>query len=71
MMHYGHMNAFRQARTLGTFLVVGVNSSESITMCKGPPVMNDEERLTTVVCSVFGWYGQPLTDIITGRKDAA
>jgi ethanolamine-phosphate cytidylyltransferase len=50
MMHYGHMNAFRQAKALGTFLVVGVNSSESIARCKGPPVMNDEERLSTVVC---------------------
>lgn len=49
MMHYGHMNAFRQAKSLGTFLVVGVNSSESITKCKGPPVMDDEERIATVV----------------------
>lgn len=49
MMHFGHMNAFRQGRALGTFLVVGVNSDESITTCKGtPPVMNDEERLTAV-----------------------
>ncbi|CAM9720686.1 unnamed protein product [Phaeothamnion confervicola] len=48
MMHYGHMNAFRQGRALGTVLVVGVNSDESITQCKGPPVMNDEERLTAV-----------------------
>lgn len=42
MMHYGHMNAFRQARSLGTFLVVGVNDDESITACKGaPPVLNN------------------------------
>lgn len=42
MMHYGHMNAFRQARALGTFLVVGVNDDESITACKGaPPVLNN------------------------------
>lgn len=26
MMHYGHMNAFRLARSLGTHLIVGVNS---------------------------------------------
>ena len=26
MMHYGHMNAFRQGRALGTQLVVGINS---------------------------------------------
>ncbi|GAB9465173.1 hypothetical protein Gpo141_00002589 [Globisporangium polare] len=49
MMHYGHMNAFRQARALGTFLVVGVNDDESITACKGaPPVLNNEERIASV-----------------------
>ncbi|CAM9129329.1 unnamed protein product [Choristocarpus tenellus] len=48
MMHFGHMNAFRQGKALGTYLVVGVNSDESITKCKGPPVMNDQERLTAV-----------------------
>ncbi|KAG5184915.1 CTP-phosphoethanolamine cytidylyltransferase [Tribonema minus] len=48
MMHYGHMNAFRQGRALGTYLVVGVNSDKSITECKGPPVMNDAERLMAV-----------------------
>lgn len=48
MMHYGHMNAFRQGKALGTHLVVGVNSDESIATCKGPPVMNDQERLTAV-----------------------
>lgn len=42
MMHYGHMNAFRQAKALGTYLVVGVNDDESITACKGaPPVLNN------------------------------
>lgn len=35
LFHYGHMNAFRQARALGTFLIVGVNSDDSITICKG------------------------------------
>mmetsp|Transcript_15267 Transcript_15267/g.22981 ORF Transcript_15267/g.22981 Transcript_15267/m.22981 type:complete len:542 (-) Transcript_15267:170-1795(-) len=48
MMHYGHMNAFRKGRALGTKLIVGVNSDETITQCKGSPVMNDEERLQCV-----------------------
>ena len=48
MMHYGHMNAFRLGRSLGTHLVVGVNSDESITKCKGAPLMNDSERMTMV-----------------------
>lgn len=48
VMHYGHMNAFRLGRSLGTYLIVGVNSDDSITKCKGPPLMNDKERLTMV-----------------------
>ncbi len=48
MMHYGHMNAFRQARALGTHLIAGVNSDETITACKGRPVCNDKERVDTV-----------------------
>ena len=49
MMHYGHCNAFRQARAVGTYLVVGVNDDASITRCKGaPPVMDDAERLAMV-----------------------
>mmetsp|Transcript_30102 Transcript_30102/g.64560 ORF Transcript_30102/g.64560 Transcript_30102/m.64560 type:complete len:544 (+) Transcript_30102:38-1669(+) len=48
VMHYGHMNAFRLGRSLGTYLIVGVNSDESITQCKGPPLMNDKERMTMV-----------------------
>ena len=48
MMHYGHVNAFRQGRSLGTHLVVGVNDDESITRCKGPPVMDNAERIAMV-----------------------
>lgn len=50
LLHFGHMNAFRLGRSLGTHLVVGVNSDESITQCKGAPLMTDQERLT-MVCS--------------------
>ena len=48
MMHFGHMNAFRQARALGTYLIAGVNSSETITAAKGAPVNDDDERSATV-----------------------
>jgi ethanolamine-phosphate cytidylyltransferase len=48
LMHFGHMNAFRLGRSLGTHLVVGVNSDESITECKAPPLMNSDERLAMV-----------------------
>ena len=53
LLHYGHMNAFRLGRSLGTHLVVGVNSDESITACKGAPLMNDQERLTMVQACKF------------------
>lgn len=50
LMHYGHANAFRQARAVGTYLVAGVNSAETIEVAKGaPPVLTDEER-----CAVVG-----------------
>jgi len=53
LLHFGHMNAFRLARSLGTHLVVGVNSDESITQCKGAPLMSDRERLTMVSSCKF------------------
>ena len=48
MFHFGHMNAFRLARSLGTHLVAGVNSDATITECKGAPLMNEQERLAMV-----------------------
>ena len=48
LMHYGHANALRQAKTLGDTLVVGVNPDSEIAQYKGPPVMNDEERCALV-----------------------
>lgn len=61
MMHYGHMNAFRQARALGSHLIVGINSDETITACKGKPVNTDEERLATVrACK---WVDEVITGV--------
>jgi ethanolamine-phosphate cytidylyltransferase len=42
--HSGHYNAIRQAKELGDFLVVGVNSDEDILATKGPSIMNQKER---------------------------
>jgi ethanolamine-phosphate cytidylyltransferase len=53
LMHYGHMNAFRLGRSLGTYLIVGVNTDASITECKGSPLMDDQERLTMVKSCKF------------------
>jgi len=48
MMHFGHANSLRQAKTLGDYLIVGVHSDEEITKNKGPPVMTEEERYEAV-----------------------
>lgn len=48
MVHFGHANQLRQAKELGHTLVVGVHSDKEITMHKGPPVFNQEERYRMV-----------------------
>jgi len=54
LTHFGHMNAFRQARALGDYLIVGVNSSESVAEAKGlPPVLSDSERQAVVAACRF------------------
>jgi len=54
LTHYGHMNAFRQARALGHYLVVGVNSDDSVAEAKGlRPVLNDLERQSAVAACRF------------------
>ena len=53
MMHYGHANALRQAKAEGDYLVVGVHSDADISVHKGPPVMNEQERYRAVrACKV-------------------
>eukprot|EP00300_Choanocystis_sp_HF-7_P002826 c12143_g1_i1.p1 GENE.c12143_g1_i1~~c12143_g1_i1.p1 ORF type:complete len:459 (+),score=133.24 c12143_g1_i1:63-1439(+) len=69
VFHYGHMNAFRQGRALGTFLVVGINSDESITECKGTaPVLNDEERTGAVAGCKFVDVVEPGCPYIMNEK---
>lgn len=54
LTHYGHMNAFRHARERGGYLVVGVNSDESVRECKGAsPILNDAERQAAVAACRF------------------
>jgi len=48
MVHFGHANALRQAKQLGTKLIVGVHSDEEIAKHKGPPVFTNEERYKIV-----------------------
>ncbi|CAD7975134.1 unnamed protein product [Amoebophrya sp. A25] len=44
IMHSGHYNAIRQARSLCDRLVVGIHSDAEIARNKGPPVMVQSER---------------------------
>ena len=48
LMHSGHYNAIRQAKAICDELVVGVHSDAEILRNKGPPVMNNDERMATV-----------------------
>lgn len=48
IMHSGHFNAIRQAKSLCDELVVGLHTNAEIAKHKGPAVMNDEERLAMV-----------------------
>ncbi|CBH18461.1 ethanolamine-phosphate cytidylyltransferase [Trypanosoma equiperdum] len=44
MLHFGHANALRQARSMGDELFVGCHTDEEIIRHKGPPSMRQEER---------------------------
>jgi cytidyltransferase-like protein len=44
IMHSGHYNAIRQAKSICDELVVGIHSDEEITKAKGLPVMKTHER---------------------------
>ncbi len=48
MVHFGHANQLRQAKSFGTHLTVGVHTDEEITKHKGPPVFTQEERYRMV-----------------------
>ena len=68
LMHFGHMNAFRLGRSLGTHLVVGVNSDESITECKAAPLMTIDERLAMVRSCKFVDEVVPNTPYIMNKE---
>jgi len=48
VMHSGHYNAIRQAKSLGDVLVVGVHTDEEIARNNREPVMNSDERMAMV-----------------------
>ncbi len=46
LIHRGHIEYLREASRLGDFLVIGLNSDESVKRIKGPnrPLVNQEDR---------------------------
>lgn len=60
LVHFGHCNALRQARQLGDQLIVGIHSDEDVTINKGPPVLNQDER--EVMVSSIKWVDEVVRD---------
>ncbi|WP_376796946.1 adenylyltransferase/cytidyltransferase family protein [Thermogemmatispora sp.] len=63
LLHLGHVRYLQEARALGDFLIVGLNSDESVRALKGPgrPLVPQEERaeiLAALACvdyvTIFG-----------------
>lgn len=46
LLHVGHIRYLQQARSLGDFLFVGINSDRSVQELKGPtrPIQNESDR---------------------------
>lgn len=60
LAHYGHANALRQAAACGDELIVGICSDDEIERCKGPPVLNLEEREGVIRANKW------VTEVISG-----
>ena len=59
ILHVGHVNFLRQAKSLGDILVVGVNSDQSAQRLKGPgrPINTEQDRLALVEALDMVNYG--------------
>ncbi|MCP4049382.1 MAG: D-glycero-beta-D-manno-heptose 1-phosphate adenylyltransferase [bacterium] len=53
LIHAGHVQYLQQAKSLGNFLIIGINSDESVKKLKGPkrPLVSQQERI--IVLSAF------------------
>jgi cytidyltransferase-like protein len=69
MMHYGHMNAFRKGRALGTKLIVGVNSDETISICKGAHACVLLRRYNSPLRLVAGFHGWLQSMLTQGHEN--
>lgn len=48
IIHSGHFNCIRQAKQFTDHLIIGLIADEEILRCKGPPVMNQDERAAMI-----------------------
>jgi len=50
LLHVGHIRGFREARSLGDILIVGLNGDLSISQIKGPlrPIVCEEDRAEVI-----------------------
>lgn len=50
ILHLGHVRYLKQAKSLGNFLLVGINSDSAVSLMKGPsrPINNQTSRLEVV-----------------------
>ncbi len=58
ILHAGHVTYLQQAKQLGDYLIVAINSDHSVTRLKGPsrPVNNQEQRMTVLAgLSAVDW----------------
>ena len=55
LMHIGHLDYLSKAKDLGSRLIIGLNSSESVSRLKGPsrPINNDESRCQMLAALEF------------------
>ncbi|MFX7507159.1 adenylyltransferase/cytidyltransferase family protein, partial [Acinetobacter baumannii] len=58
LLHPGHIETLRFARSKGSCLVVGLNSDTSVKRLKGPnrPVMSQDQRATMLAALEFVDY---------------
>lgn len=69
LLHLGHVTYLRRARSLGDFLIVGVNSDDSTRRLKGPrrPLVPESERAEVLAALVNVDYVTIFTDNTAGR----
>ena len=48
LFHYGHIQFLKKARTLGDYLIVGVNSDDDLIDYKRSPILTMPERVASV-----------------------